>query len=338
MKTRSILVWSERPEVVAQLVAGARVMAEAAGWEVALLQLGAFPVGEAGPPGGRAEADLVYRASGAFDQPERVVLAVCAAAEAASASLIVTGATKLDLEVAPRVAERLGAGYAAWTVELGVDATGSVTARCTTYAGSAISTVVFKPGLVVAAVADSGFATLTEAGAGRGSIDAGSAPAAPRERRVTDLEIPEVHSASVVLRSRPKPTTSGLDHAQVVVDVGQGVQERTDLVMIGELAAMLGATIACSRPVAADRDWFPEWLGLSGAKIRPDLCVTIGISGAVQHLVGIRGSRVIAAVNSDASAAIFSQADVGVVADLYQFIPALIERLQARRIAPAAGR
>jgi len=97
---------------------------------------------------------------------------------------------------------------------------------------------------------------------------------------------------------------------------------------------MLDGQLACSRPIASDRDWFPEWLGLSGAKIKPELCLTVGVSGAIQHIVGIRDSHLIAAVNTDEGAAIFSQADYGVVADLYEFIPALMERIKARSIHP----
>ena len=101
------------------------------------------------------------------------------------------------------------------------------------------------------------------------------------------------------------------------------------------MADLLDGQLACSRPIASDRDWFPEWLGLSGAKIKPELCLTVGVSGAIQHIVGIRDSRIIAAVNNDEGAAIFAQADYGVVADLYEFVPALIERIKARGIRPA---
>ena len=87
--------------------------------------------------------------------------------------------------------------------------------------------------------------------------------------------------------------------------------------------------------MSSDRDWFPEWLGLSGAKVKPELCLTIGVSGAVQHVVGIRDSRVIAAVNNDENAAIFAQADIGVVADLNEFLPVLMERLKSKGARPA---
>ncbi len=125
-----------------------------------------------------------------------------------------------------------------------------------------------------------------------------------------------------------------LEEAKLVIDVGQGVKQRDDLQMIQSLADLLDGQLGCSRPIASDRDWFPEWLGLSGAKIKPELCLTVGISGAIQHIVGIRDSHLIAAVNMDENAPIFAQADYGVVADLYEFLPALIDRIKARGVRP----
>ena len=92
--------------------------------------------------------------------------------------------------------------------------------------------------------------------------------------------------------------------------------------------------------MSSDRDWFPEWLGLSGRKIKPELCLTIGVSGAVQHVVGIRDSRVIAAVNNDENAAIFTQADIGVVADLERVRASAHGTAQVKRCTPglALGR
>jgi electron transfer flavoprotein alpha subunit len=142
-------------------------------------------------------------------------------------------------------------------------------------------------------------------------------------------------SALRVVRSEARPASSeDLEHSRAVVDCGKGVATLDDLERARKLAALLGGQTACSRPLASERDWFPDWLGLSGMRIRPELCLTVGISGSVQHLIGIRDARVIAAVNSDEDAAIFSQADLGVVADLREFLPALIERLEARRVRP----
>jgi electron transfer flavoprotein alpha subunit len=120
------------------------------------------------------------------------------------------------------------------------------------------------------------------------------------------------------------------EDAPMIVDVGQGMNEKSDLAMAEELAALFDGQVACTRPIASERDWFPEWLGLSGKKVHADLCVTLGVSGSIQHVVGIRDSKTIVAVNNDENAGIFSQADYGVVADLHQFVPALIAALQAR--------
>jgi electron transfer flavoprotein alpha subunit len=126
-----------------------------------------------------------------------------------------------------------------------------------------------------------------------------------------------------------------LEEAKTVVDVGQGVKAKEDLALIETMAALLDGQLACSRPVASDRDWFPEWLGLSGKKVAPELCLTVGVSGAIQHIVGIRDAHRIVAVNNDEGAGIFSQADYGIVADLYEFLPALQARLKARGARPA---
>ena len=115
----------------------------------------------------------------------------------------------------------------------------------------------------------------------------------------------------------------------MIVDVGQGMKEKADLVMAEELAALFEGQVACTRPVSSERDWFPDWLGLSGKRIHADLCVTLGVSGSIQHVVGIRDAKTIVAVNNDENAGIFSQADYGVVADLHEFVPAFITALRA---------
>jgi electron transfer flavoprotein alpha subunit len=105
--------------------------------------------------------------------------------------------------------------------------------------------------------------------------------------------------------------------------------------MIEELATLLKGQVACTRPVSSDRDWFPEWLGLSGAQLSPELCITVGVSGAIQHMIGIRDSRLIVAVDNDTDSAMLTQVDYGVNVDLYQFIPALIEAIKARSVKKA---
>jgi electron transfer flavoprotein alpha subunit len=127
---------------------------------------------------------------------------------------------------------------------------------------------------------------------------------------------------------------SGLNNAQRVVSVGRGLKSKDDLGVIEALAHALGAEIACSMPVADDLGWIPKdhYVGRSGQQISPQLYMAVGISGAAQHLEGIRGARAVVAINNDPDASIFHRADYGIVGDLYEVVPALtraIEHLQA---------
>jgi electron transfer flavoprotein alpha subunit len=317
MSANTILVFSEKSGLLGELLGQARQQANALGWTVAALVLG-----PEAPALGELGADLVYQCPVDGRHPELAVAALAAAIHQAQPAVCLLAATKLGMEVAPRVAERVGCGYAAWVVEFAVDAaTQSTTAQCMVYTGTGLATYQFKPGPVI----------LT---AGPGVFTANPTPG--KTAAVTALPVPAAPVAMTILEYKPKPSSGErLEEARCVVDVGQGIKQRDDLCLAQAVADILDGKLACSRPIASDRDWFPEWLGLSGAKIKPELCLTVGVSGAIQHIVGIRDSRVIAAVNLDEGAAIFAQADYGVVADLYEFLPALADRLKARGVRPA---
>ena len=100
--------------------------------------------------------------------------------------------------------------------------------------------------------------------------------------------------------------------------------------MLADLAGALGGELACSRPLAEGVDWLPKerYIGISGQHIAPDLYVAVGISGQLQHMVGVRDAKVIVAVNSDKAAPIFTQCDYGIVGDLYDVVPALTAALR----------
>lgn len=110
--------------------------------------------------------------------------------------------------------------------------------------------------------------------------------------------------------------------------MGRGLGERKDVVLIETLAKALKAEIGCTRSLAYDWQWFSEEreVGLSGKKCKPRLCISIGISGQIQHTVGIRNSKIIVVINKDKNAPIFKIADYGIVGDLYQVVPKLIEK------------
>ena len=121
-----------------------------------------------------------------------------------------------------------------------------------------------------------------------------------------------------------------LTQAERIVAVGRGIKGQEHIALVEKLAASLGAEVAASRPIC-DSGWLPmdRQVGSSGQTVAPKLYLAIGISGAIQHLVGMKGARTIVAVNKDADAPIFEVADLGIVADLFEVVPALISALEA---------
>jgi electron transfer flavoprotein alpha subunit len=122
-----------------------------------------------------------------------------------------------------------------------------------------------------------------------------------------------------------------LGQAERIVAVGRGIKSQEHLPLVQKLAAAMGAEIAASRPIC-DNGWLPmdRQIGSSGQTVAPKLYVALGISGAIQHLVGMKGSRTIVAINKDRDAPIFEVADYGIIGDLFEIVPALISELEKK--------
>jgi electron transfer flavoprotein alpha subunit len=120
-----------------------------------------------------------------------------------------------------------------------------------------------------------------------------------------------------------------LSAAQIIVSVGRGIKEAENITVAQKLADVLGAEMAASRPIC-DNGWMPmeRQVGSSGQTVSPKIYFAVGISGAIQHLVGMKGSKTVVAINRDPEAPIFEIADYGIVGDLFQVVPALVEELQ----------
>jgi electron transfer flavoprotein alpha subunit len=120
-----------------------------------------------------------------------------------------------------------------------------------------------------------------------------------------------------------------LTAADIIVSVGRGIKEADNIPIVQKLADALGAELAASRPIC-DSGWLPmeRQVGSSGQTVAPKMYLAVGISGAIQHLVGMKGSKTIVAINKDANAPIFEVADYGIVGDLFQVVPALVEEIK----------
>jgi electron transfer flavoprotein alpha subunit len=147
---------------------------------------------------------------------------------------------------------------------------------------------------------------------------------------------PNIEAAKI--RTRPDEPFRGtaqtvdLGSAQLIVAVGRGIKEESNIALVQDLAASLGAELAASRPIC-DNGWLPieRQVGSSGQTVAPKLYLAVGISGAIQHLVGMKGSQCIVAINKDAEAPIFEVADYGIVGDLFEVVPALTEAIKSAR-------
>lgn len=211
--------------------------------------------------------------------------------------------------IAPRVAAKLQAGLVAGAVSLPDTSNGFIVKKAV-FSGKAFAHVSVTSEVKVISLLPNSFPV--EKTGGTANIENFS---------------PETGKAGVVVKEiRKESTKLSLTEADLVVSAGRGMKGPENWGIIEELATLMGAATACSRPVA-DVGWRPhhEHVGQTGLAIRPNLYIAVGISGAIQHLAGVNGSKVIVVINTDAEAPFFKAADYGIVGDAFQVLPKLIE-------------
>lgn len=165
-----------------------------------------------------------------------------------------------------------------------------------------------------------------QVGAFRASEPASAA--APVEKFALNLDASQIRSKPEE-PFREAQRSVDLSAAEVIVSVGRGIKEKDNLAVVEALASALGAELAASRPIC-DNGWLPmeRQVGSSGQTVSPKLYLAVGISGAIQHLVGMKGSKTVVAINKDENAPIFETADYAVVGDLFEVVPALVEEIK----------
>ncbi len=239
------------------------------------------------------------------DDSATIAAAVIQAAEAEGAELILLGASKRGKDVAPRVGALLDIPFAGEVQSLERDGDKWIASRMV-LSGNSLATYDLGSRAVV-------------------SFTAGTFDAPEGTARIADVDVP-ASKVKVVGHEGGADSDFDLSSADYVVGVGRGFKAKDDVKLAEDLAAALpGGAVGCSRPVAADLKWLGEehWIGLSGHEIKPKVYFAAGVSGQIQHVAGIRGSKLIVAINTNKDAPIFQVADYGIVADLYQVLPAL---------------
>ena len=253
-------------------------------------------------------------------QPLKYARALTSLIQKADPQIVLLAASFMGRDLAPRVAARLGAGLATDCTEVDIDQAGALLVRRPIYNGKAFNRVHFNSArLQIASIRPNAF-PIPKGGSAVEKIAVPFNPD-PADDRQNTREIVRTGGAE-----------KDVTEASIVVSGGRSLKSADNFKIIFDLAHALDGAVGASR-AACDAGYQPHsrQVGLTGKTVTPQLYVACGISGAIQHLAGMRGSRRIVAINSDAEAPIFKLADYGVVADLFTFVPLMTEAVKKAR-------
>lgn len=243
---------------------------------------------------------------------QQITRLVASAVEATGAEVVIFSHDLVAKAVAPRLSVRLKAGLVSGAIALPETANG-FTCKVNVFSGKAFGNVAVKTAVKIISLLPNSIQP--ENVGGTAAVENFNGNMGAAAIKVIDTKKPE--------GSIPLP------EADLVVSAGRGLKGPENWGIVEDLANVLGAATACSRPVA-DIGWRPhhEHVGQTGVAIRPNLYIAAGISGAIQHLAGVNGSKVIVVINSDSEAPFFKAADYGIVGDAFEVLPKLTEALK----------
>ncbi|MBI2078352.1 MAG: electron transfer flavoprotein subunit alpha/FixB family protein [Euryarchaeota archaeon] len=233
-------------------------------------------------------------------------------------SIVLIGATIRSKDAAARVATKLEVGCGCEIMNLRLDG-GRLTGERVYFSGRSLATERLLKDPQIATVP----ARLVDApapqGAG-GSVEAVALKLTPPK-------------AKIVKREKKESGSVHLEDADIIVSAGRGIKKKEDLKLAEDLAAALGGQVGCTRPIAADLKWLGDahWIGLSGHEVKPKAYIGLGVSGQIQHVAGMRSSKIIVAINKDEEAPLVKISDYAVVDDLYKVVPALVQAVKKAR-------
>jgi len=305
-----------------EVVTGARRLADGLGGSVDALVLGAGPVTDSDQLGGVGADKVIVATNGAWARyaPEAFARTIAERARSGGYAAVVFAASAQGKDLAPRVAARLGVALAADVTAVAIDG-GAVTATRPVYAGKALLKVKLTSTPALLSLRPNVFTPVQRPKAG--TVE--SATVSGDAGRVVVKEIKAAPAGAVDVAEAP-----------IVISGGRGLKEPANFKVLEELAQAFGgkAAVGASRAVV-DAGWRPhaDQVGQTGKTVSPTLYIAVGISGAIQHLAGMRTSKVIVAINKDKDAPIFKVADYGIVGDLFEIVPALTSEI--RRLTSA---
>jgi electron transfer flavoprotein alpha subunit len=313
-----ILVFCEKDDLACELVSKGKEFGATLNMELAAALLGKG-AGDKADEYFAYGADRVYVAEHpalADFHAEAFAEALYQIAQKNDAQILLLASTKRGKELAPRVAQKLGAGCITDATAVDVQ-DGNLLVNRYALGGNTVASEFIKTPYKVIAVMPKTF-------------ELGAQEARQGEVVAADLDLKEPRTR-IVERQEKAGEAVNLEEAEVLVCIGRGLEKKEDLKIIEEFAETLGAEIGCTRTLCADYQWLSEdrLVGLSGKKTSPRLVVSIGISGQIQYTVGILGSRIAVAINKDDQAPIFALSDYGIAGDLYEVVPRLTRQLRS---------
>jgi electron transfer flavoprotein alpha subunit len=300
-----------------EVVTGARRLADALGGEVHALVCAAGPVSGVDAAGRHGADTVITATNAAFGPyaPEGYARTIAARAQAGGYGAVVCAASAQGKDLAPRIAARLGVALAADITDVSVDG-GAIVVTRPVYAGKALLKVKVVAQPAVLSLRPNVFTAVER----------------PRPG-IVEAVAATGDGGRVVVKGIKAAAAGALDVAEapIVVSGGRGLKEPANFKLLEELAQAFGgrAAVGASRAVV-DAGWRPhgDQVGQTGKTVSPSLYIAVGISGAIQHLAGMRTAKVIVAINKDKDAPIFKIADYGVVGDLFEIVPALTSEIR----------
>ena len=317
----SVLVYTEHTEgkfkkSAYEVVSYARAIADLMGTTVTAVSIGNVDSADLAGLGNYGASAVLHVSSDQLTQfvNQAYASVIAAAAEHINAGVVVISNTFSGKGLAPRVAAKLGAALADGAVELPEIDGDKLKVKKTAFSGKAFALTELTAPKKVVALNPNAFEVRETGGSAAVEAFGPDIPADDFRAVIQDIA-----------RTTDKVT---LPDAEIVVSAGRGLKGPENWAMVEELAEVLGAATACSKPVS-DAGWRPhsEHVGQTGIAVSPNLYIAIGISGAIQHLTGIKDARTIVAINKDAEAPIFEVADIGLVGDLFTIVPELEKAL-----------